>query len=80
MLPRRAPGSPFRTNDQWSLLRDPATASVATPARRPAASNDRCTGSPAPADPTGTTDPTPTRSMASIARRPDLSARVIEAT
>ena len=80
VLPSRAPGSPSCTNDQWSLDFWSVSTSVGTPALRAAArsSSDRASGSYA--EPTGTTSPTPTRSMATIPRRVRRSAPVSEST
>ena len=80
MLPSLAPGRPSWTNDQWSLDCWSVSTSVGTPALRAAArsSSDRASGSYA--EPTGTTSPTPTRSMATMPRRVRRSAWVSEAT
>ena len=69
MLPTRSPGSPARTNDQWSLDRCPVSGATGTPAR--SAARTSAVGWPSAA-PTGTTEPTPTRSseiMPRTARR-----------
>ena len=44
--PSRTPGSPSRTNDQWSLDRCPDSATVGTPARSAARSSSARSGSP----------------------------------
>ena len=80
MEPRRAPGSPARTKDQWSLLRWNRSPYAGTPARRAASSSDCCTGSESSADPTGTEPPTPTRSRDTIPRSARRSAGVMAAT